>query len=920
MPYPNDNRLNVVIAQTSASADLTGKFPFTETIISGSRLILQTDSTGTLIGSTDINVTNLTASFISASRIATQELTASQEVFIGNPTSQAGLFKTRYELVTPDNVARLSISGSATLVSKFATLTLGVTQSVAGGQSGIDFSILKPISEASNQMGLDPRWSLYSPSGSNDLRLFGYYISNDPDNGAQGSVGANNVAGDRLVIKQNGYLGIGAFYSYGSSGGRATDYISSLPGYISSDNGKAYYGPDALLTILPLDSGSAGTGASRSANRNILNVMFYDTSSLMFISGSDGYLVLGKTQSDGFNRLQIVGNVSASVYTGSYGTITNLFTTNLTSSYISASNLISSSNLYIKNSIYSSGSLTVIGPVVLGDTLSDTIKMTGSVGITGSLRVDGPIYGTIDSALTASTVNITNQITSDSTYYPTFVDSTGSARVLYADTNKLSYNPYLNQLSLGPSTSGSLFIGDAALNPNKITISSDSATGAYIQIGSAIGNISSSLTMGDASSSSGSFIVQTYSTLLTPRGVNTDLPISTSNATQATTWNNGALVVGGGAGIGKNLYVSGSTFLYGDLTIYGSSSIVTISSSTVIIGDNRLVLNASTPIQRYAGLDVYDSGSGAISNNVTSSLLWDGLTDNWLLVSNNKPIGSSLTQSSAIVIGGPSGSFGSEGLLTQNYLPKVQSSGKNLTNSSIYDDGISIGFTLPISASQLTASNALFTNVFSTNISSSTLTASNAWITNLSSSQITASNGLFTNIFTSNISASSLTASNAWIVNLSSSAISASIGTFISVYATNVSASNLTASNISLSNISASRITSSNGLILNLSSSAATITNIYSNYISSSVITSSNLRVDLTGSITYATGVLITYATGSFSTLTVKTGSFPGTVPGLVPTTPTSSGMPGQINVDNNFIYVYTNEVWKRIPLSQWSN
>ena len=36
--------------------------------------------------------------------------------------------------------------------------------------------------------------------------------------------------------------------------------------------------------------------------------------------------------------------------------------------------------------------------------------------------------------------------------------------------------------------------------------------------------------------------------------------------------------------------------------------------------------------------------------------------------------------------------------------------------------------------------------------------------------------------------------------------------------------------------------------------------------------------------------------------------------------TPTSSGMPGQINVDNNFIYVYTNQVWKRVPLSQWLN
>jgi hypothetical protein len=29
--------------------------------------------------------------------------------------------------------------------------------------------------------------------------------------------------------------------------------------------------------------------------------------------------------------------------------------------------------------------------------------------------------------------------------------------------------------------------------------------------------------------------------------------------------------------------------------------------------------------------------------------------------------------------------------------------------------------------------------------------------------------------------------------------------------------------------------------------------------------------------------------------------------------------MPGQINVDNNFIYVYTNNIWKRVPISNWA-
>jgi hypothetical protein len=51
--------------------------------------------------------------------------------------------------------------------------------------------------------------------------------------------------------------------------------------------------------------------------------------------------------------------------------------------------------------------------------------------------------------------------------------------------------------------------------------------------------------------------------------------------------------------------------------------------------------------------------------------------------------------------------------------------------------------------------------------------------------------------------------------------------------------------------------------------------------------------------------------------LTIATGSNPGA--GAVPVHPTASGMPGQINVDNNFIYVYTNNIWKRVPISNWA-
>ena len=73
------------------------------------------------------------------------------------------------------------------------------------------------------------------------------------------------------------------------------------------------------------------------------------------------------------------------------------------------------------------------------------------------------------------------------------------------------------------------------------------------------------------------------------------------------------------------------------------------------------------------------------------------------------------------------------------------------------------------------------------------------------------------------------------------------------------------------------------------------------------------------GTITNLTGALVTYVTGSFTTLNIATGSYPAPGAVNVPAHPTASGMAGQINIDNNFIYVYTGNIWKRVPVSNWS-
>ena len=723
MPYPNSNTLNIVIPQTSASLQ-GGQAPFVETIISGSRLILQTDSFGFLTGSSDINVNSITASNISASgyisssnlyvktnitdagtltvvgastlagltgttatfsglvsasagltasaiqdagtltvvgnstlsnvfatnitasnlsasnKIVASEITASNELFVGTGPA----YRTYGEAAVNENLARLYVSGSATIFSKYATLNLATSASDAGAQSSILFSRL---ASSGSETVFQPRMQLGTESGSNDLRVYAYYVSTDPDNNAQAS-GSNIVPGTRAIFKQSGYFGVGNFISYGANGGASKTYVSSLPGY------DGIVGPDAMLTILPMDSASFGSAGSKSANRNILNIMSYDTSSIMFISGSDGYVLLGKNTTDGINRLQVAGNVSASAYTGSSANFTNLIATNITSSNISASGNISANTL------------TVIGNSTLSNVFATNI--------------------------TASNISASSNISSSTLYV------------------------------VGNGTIN----GDLRVNGNSILGDS----------------------LSDVNTSSGSLRV-----------------LNTTNNDQLT-YTNGALVVDGGVGIGKNLFVSGSMLVNGDFTVFGSSSVVYISSSTVIINDNIIQLNAFFPYERYAGFEVFDSGS----NQRSASLLWDGKNDNWITVDQ--------VNSASNIIVGPTSSFTSDNItgFTTNRIPKAYDA-TGITDSALSDNGTTLSYT-------------------GTTISSSTLTAT-------------------------------------------------------------------------------------------------------------------------TGSITYITGALVTYVTGSFTTLTIVTGSNPGA--GAVPSTPTSAGMPGQINVDNNFIYVYTNNIWKRVPISNWS-
>ena len=129
---------------------------------------------------------------------------------------------------------------------------------------------------------------------------------------------------------------------------------------------------------------------------------------------------------------------------------------------------------------------------------------------------------------------------------------------------------------------------------------------------------------------------------------------------------NGVLTVTGNTQLQSNLYVSGN------LEVLGSATSVIIQSQTVEIDDNIIRLNAYAPFERYAGLEVIDSGS----TNLSASLLWDGLNDYWLFM-------SSSGQSSKL-IGTTAGTYGSELSLTTDRITKA--TGTSTIGDSLLSD------------------------------------------------------------------------------------------------------------------------------------------------------------------------------------------------------------------------------------------
>ena len=163
--------------------------------------------------------------------------------------------------------------------------------------------------------------------------------------------------------------------------------------------------------------------------------------------------------------------------------------------------------------------------------------------------------------------------------------------------------------------------------------------------------------------------------------------------TQTTGWYEGALVVSGGMGVAKDMEVSGNLTIYGSFDVKGPTTITSITASNLDIGENTIAVRASSPVVRFGGLIVYDSGSivgGTPPNNqyASGSIFYDGVDDMWVITQNDG-------FSSSVMIGGPvwGGEKGGEIGLPEGTIPKIQYTSTNLTSSTMTDNGTVVRMT-----------------------------------------------------------------------------------------------------------------------------------------------------------------------------------------------------------------------------------
>ncbi len=248
---------------------------------------------------------------------------------------------------------------------------------------------------------------------------------------------------------------------------------------------------------------------------------------------------------------------------------------------------------------------TVTSTTAASSTATGAFQVRGGVGIGGDLYVGGTINGTAATAGNANTVRTTATSTA-SNYYLTFVDSdnaTAAYEAVYTDAG-IQYNPSSNDLLLA----GDLQVQGGDLTTNQTTFNLLNSTATTINFGGA----STAMTI----------------------GANAAGTVTIRNNTDATSTATGSLVVYGGVGINRSVYiggnnnVAGNEIVTGDVSINGGDlqtnqttfNLLNTTATTINFGGASTVMSVGAASAGYVQI----KNNSAASSTATGALRVDG--------------------------------------------------------------------------------------------------------------------------------------------------------------------------------------------------------------------------------------------------------------------------------------------------------
>ena len=383
----------------------------------------------------------------------------------------------------------------------------------------------------------------------------------------------------------------------------------------------------------------------------------------------------------------------------------------------------SATNFLIEGNAFSQTYLTSNGAIVLNPGYGG-VEMVGSyrtfkaTDITADGFVSGEIRAT--NGVISSSAQLTTEF--DTRYLNTSGDGviSSSAQVDHDSTTNFVANEHIDHTTVSISAGSGLSGGGTIASTRTLALDTSSAhftDGVKTKLNTE-GVISSSAqltgtfdtrylnTTGDnvlsssaqiAGEISGAFTAVSggFSTRITSLEAAGGATFSSSVASRLTSVEGYTLdnVTDNGSTTTNGITVGGLT-VNGNVSITGTASIgylESISGSAKIIGDAYIILNNDTPAQRFAGIVIQDSGS----TNTTSSLQFDGLTNDWFYEYSDD--GGVTTDHGVVLFGPEYNTKGSPVYPSANVIQKGTGD-HHLTGSKITDDGstVTVGAALNI--------------------------------------------------------------------------------------------------------------------------------------------------------------------------------------------------------------------------------